>query len=87
MDYLLDSLKHLCISQKPQDTSTLKLRVTVNDKVTEYQSKTNQDVIKLYYTFLNHLDKVPYNNEFPTKVELIGDDSKSYEFTTFKRIF
>ena len=88
MEKLTDSLNSININNhKNQKVNQLKLQITVNDKITEYGSETREDIIKLYYIFFKQKDNVENYNSYPTKVEIIGDETRIYSFTTFKKLF
>ena len=85
MEKIIDSLNSINI--KNQKVNQLKLQITLNDKITEYGSGTREDIIKLFYIFFKHKDNVENFNSYPTKVEIIGDETRIYSFTTFKKLF
>ena len=87
MDYLVSSIKSLYGSKNTeQDKDFIKLKITYQNNCHEYFGSTKHSILKLYYTLFKQADKNIIYNEFPTKVEIIGDKG-IYSFTTHKKLF
>lgn len=86
MDSLINTFKSICIGPGPEQNN-ITLTISSIGKTSSFNSALNQDIMKLYYTLLQYVDKVKQTNDYPTKVEIVGDNNKTYYFTTYKKIF
>lgn len=89
MNYILTSLKNLTLSNATPDNSeeSIHVKVYFNNQEYNFNGRNNEETFKLYYNLLKQSDKVKIFNDYPTLVEIVGNDTKTYKFTTYKKLF
>ena len=87
MESMINAFRNICIGPGPQIGKEITLTITCKDKTTSFSNKTTEDLMTLYYSLFQYADKLETTTNYPTKVELVGDDKKTYFFTTYKKIF